>query len=471
MSSAIRDPDRAAWSPARHAAALLLVAIGLVALVTVAYTHVGAAGPDLRPSGEFSVLAQERPAPAQRPHPLLGTSDAHAWMRVADAGRLDRDGSSLLDDVQQAFGTRRVPPVAVAASPVRPGVVAWASPRSARLVDLVGRRTLGQVTGCGTGIDAMATTESRLFVAGCGRLAAIGPGGGVAWRSDLADGAARSGRSGRPLLLAVEGDVVVALAGSPRISRIDGRSGAVSWERRTAGGVRLVRRSGAEQLVAASSGVEGGVTRSRVQAISLGSGRVQWTRRWRGWTVTAVAGDGSRVVAALAGDVRDGEGCTRSGLAELGGRDGVTRSTRAIDARLAVRDMVVERTTGRLAVTTASRGCTVAYVEPRLDLYGARGLVRLHRVALPARPCSGLAARARLVAVATCDEIVGIDALGGQRSLTSPLPGAPARRSAAIAVTSSRVVATDDVGTLLVLEAGSGDVPLEGRTAGPATRR
>lgn len=393
--------------------------------------------------GDLRAVAVEQAAAASPVHPLLERPERVGWTAASDGGALGREGTSMIQDARTVFdadGTRRD---AVHAVSLSSGVLAWASPRMVRLVDPADRAQVARVDTCGAGVDAVAQAGERLVVAACGRVVGIGPRGSARWRVEV-PGAIDDARI---RVHAVGAGLLVAAAGGARLRMLDGATGRERWSHELDGGLVEVRLVGTDAVAVATS--SSGT--SRVRLVGLADGAQRWERRWRGWRPTALASDGRRIVAGLVA-VAEPERCGDVGLAELDAATGASRATRALDRRIAVRDLRVDARTGRMAALATRRACTLQHVEPRVELYGARGLVRLHQMALPAEPCSDLVAAGAMVAVATCGELLAFDARSGQQAWREALPPVSTRRTVALSATARRLVATDDVGTLAVLE-------------------
>lgn len=448
-----RQPDTFDSTSRAHVMiGVLIVALAAAAVGTAAWTLFAAGGErdGIQTQGDLAPVGEAVPPVPRQPHPLLAPGDPVAWATVRDGRALGREASTVLEDAQTVLGSRSTSRGAVPAAQVSANSVAWASPRSLRLVNVDTREVTAWIGACDRGIDAVLATDTLLVTAACGRLTAVGAKGRTRWSVPLAQADAQ--RAGSTLLLRHGDAVIASVVGSRSVMGVSSSDGTVTWRHRTPDPVRLMEMSGADGVVVATApGDPAAGGHAKVRRISTADGSRLWDRQWRGWRATALASDGARVVVALAQDEAD-TGCTPSGLAELASADGAARVTRRADARVVVRDMRVDPLTGRLVTMSVNRGCTVLSTDPRVDVYGARGLVRLHQVPLPARPCSPLAVAGGLAVAATCSEVLGIDTRNGQTAVQAELTDAPRRRSVAAMITRDRLVATDDVGSLQVIE-------------------
>lgn len=425
---------------------ILLMALPIAAIATGAWLwwH-GREAPMFE--GSFEAVATEpRPESAAAPahHALLRSGRRATWMEVADGRELGRGGTNIAQDVGAMLGAQGTAKRPVAATMLGSGTIAWASPRRARLVDADTRSVVATADTCDDGVSSVARSGERLLVAGCGRVVGVAPRGEARWRVEVGDGAARR----IDLHRLSSGVVLAAPIGGSSVVALDAADGEELWRHTVEGALSDVTRMGAGSVAAAS--FDDGV--ARLVGIEPESGTRLWARSWRGWQVAALAGDRNRVVVGLVG-AEDAESCTRSGLVELAAGNGATTGTRTLDRQLAVRDLRHDAATSRMVALVAGRPCSIMRTEPRVDVLPARGLQQLHQVAIAGRPCSGLGAGARLAAVATCDgELVALDTLDGTVAWRSELPQVATRRAMAVTVADRRVLVTDGVGSLVVVE-------------------
>lgn len=431
---------------ARPSAARTLVAIALGVLPIVAMSVGGWQWWQGRQqplvSGDLGALAVEPAAAAgaRSSHPLLEVTEPERWMRSADAEALGRDGSHMIQDVRRAIDPARAPsPVAVTG--LRSGLLAWASPRQVRIVHPGRRGMVARVDPCGSAVHAVTVASQRLVVAACGRVQAFGATGRVRWTHRL------DGEGGVAALAVVGERVIVHQAATAGIAALEAGDGRLAWSSGTAGVVTAVEPVGHDRIAVATR--DGEV--ATITLLSTTDGVALWSRRWQGWAATALGSDRRRVVAGLART--DGERCAATGLTELSARTGATTATAVLDRRHAVGHLRHDPATGRMVAVLDRRDCTLAYVEPLVSVYGARGLVRVGQQPLPSRSCSNLAVGAGLAAVATCEELVAIDTLEGRTAWSVPLPDVGARTRMAVSVGAERVLVSDDAGTLLAYEA------------------
>lgn len=427
---------------------IVLMALPLVAIAAGAWLWwTGRDAPLLE--GRFDAIAAAEPVDAARQppaqhHALLRQGQRVTWMEVADGGELGRNGTNMAEDVGVMLGAEGTAKRPVEATMLQSGAIAWASPRRARLVDAQERRVVASVDTCDEGVTSLVHVGERLLVAGCGRVVGVGPGGEARWRAEIDAGGFRRVELHRlgtdaVLVAPIGGDAVVAL---------DAADGEELWRHSVDGSLSAVTRIGDGMLAAASSSGDA----ARMVGLESSSGAERWSRSWRGWQVAALAGDRNRVVAGLVG-ANDSDQCTRSGLVELAGGTGATTGTRTLDRELAVRDLRHDANTSRMAALVAGRPCSIVRVEPRVDVLPAKGLQQLHQAVLPGQPCSNLGVDARLAAVATCDgQVVVVDTLRGTMPWRATLPEVATRRSMAVTVTDRRVLVTDGVGSLVVLQ-------------------
>lgn len=425
---------------------LLLMALPVAAIVAGAWLWWdGRDAPLLEGSFDaIAAAADATPTAAPAHHALLRTKRRVTWVEVADGGELGRRGTNMAQDVGAMLGTEGMAKRPVAATMLGSGAIAWASPRRARLVDAEGRRVVATVDACPDGVTSVAQSADRLLVAGCGRVAAVGPGGTARWRAQV-----EAGGFERIELHRLASDAVLAAPiGGAAVMALDVANGEELWRRPVDGRVTAVTRVG-DGVVVVASATDGA---ARLVAVDVQTGSERWSRSWRGWQVRALAGDRNRVVAGLVG-ADDSESCTRSGLVELAGSSGATTGTRRLDRALAVRDLKHDPATSRMVALVGGRPCSIVRVERRMEILPASGLERLHQVAIPGRPCSGLGVGARLAAVATCDgEVLAVDTRAGALAWRSPLPDVATRRSMAVTVADRRLLVTDGVGSLVVVE-------------------
>ena len=373
-------------------------------------------------------------------HPLATTSRPGSWTQVADGEALGRGGTNALDDLQVVFDGEVGAVSPVPALRLADGQLAWATPRQVRLVDVDARTRVARIDACDDGIDATARAGDRLVVGGCARAVAVDADGGIAWSVEV------PGDDASPIeLLQVGDDVVVGRIGSTELVRLRSADGERAWRHDLRAPLRSLGESAGDTAVTVAEG-EG---QTRIERIDLADGTSMWERRWRGWSATATGSDSRRVVVALVQRAPDRGGA--SGLAQLDAASGRTTGTRALDRRVQVAALHYDAGTSRMASLVTPRGCTLERVVPRVDLLRARDLGTVQRVALDARPCSSLAARGRLVMVATCDEAIAIDALDGSIAWRMPVPATASRRALALSIGPRDVTVTDDVGTLFVL--------------------
>lgn len=385
-------------------------------------------------AGEKSVVTGE--------HALLELPSPSRWSIVADGESLGRGGSTITGDLRTVFGSGIGAREPVLARVLRSGAIAWASPRQVWLIDPAVRDDVARIDVCGNGVDALAQSGERLLVAACGRVSALGPDGSMRWRTDRADR-----DDPRTRLLALDGRVAFGHAGARTVEMVAAADGERVWRRRLEAPLRTLVPIDAGSLAYVARDEES----TRVGVLDASDGTLRWQRRWRGWRETAVASDGRRVVVGFV-DAGSGEQCGSSGMVDLDSRTGAANATRRLDSRLQVAGLGADAATSRMVALLTGRSCTLRQVEPRIDVLRARGLDRVHQVALPSRPCSNLAVRGRLAVVASCTEAFAVDTLTGARRWTVPAAPVPSRRSIAISMTGTRVVLTDDVGTLAVLE-------------------
>lgn len=393
--------------------------------------------------GDFSAVAAPRET-APAPHPLVTAAPRAATARVADGPELGRSGTSMVQDLDVILGAANATSrAAVPAMQLAGDAIAWSSPRQLRLVPATSATaTNARADLCASGIDAAAPAGDLLVVAACGSVMGISATGAMSWRRAVGSD------DGRVSLIGVGDGFVASTQDDSRIMMVD-RAGHVSWQRRLSGrgALRHVTAVGTRAVAVTSVGDSG----TWVTLLDAADGTQQWQRRWRGWNATAATSDHRRILLAMV-DQGGTEQCTDSGLVELQAGDGATGATRRLDRRSAVRDLHVDGATSRLVAMTSLRSCSIAMVRPSINVYGARGLQVLHRVAMPARPCSNLAVHARLATVATCSHLVAFDTLMGKRLWTVPIASVGTRSSMAVSASGPRVTVTDDVGSLMVVE-------------------
>ncbi len=442
MSGPVDDEPRPSRLGGRLALVTVLAACGALAL-GVAWHGRDDAWP-IVVEGDFSAVAVPR-ADASEPHPLVTATPRIVNDRVADVRELGRGGTNMVQDLDVIFGaagpTARP---AVAAVQLASDAIAWSSPRQLRVVPATSATdTSARADLCPAGVDAAASAGELLVVAACGRVMGISAAGHVAWRRPVGTD------EDRITLLGFADQVVASVPAGSKVMMID-QSGRVTWQRSLPGRgmVRHVTAVGTHAVSVTSVGDAG----TWVTLLDAADGTQQWQRRWRGWNATAATSDHRRIVVAMV-DQGGTERCTDSGLVELLADDGTTGVTRRLDRRRTVRGMHVDGATSRLVTMSSLRSCSIAMVRPSIDVYGARGLEVLHRAQLAARPCSNLAVHARLATVATCDELLAVDTLTGSKLWTVPLEGVGTRTSMSVAARGPRVTMTDDVGSLMVVEA------------------
>ncbi len=424
-----------------------LVALAIIAIVLAAW-NVWQSRERTLVAGDLAAIGTvDDAAPTPRVHPLVSSPSVASWTQVADGDALGRGGSGILDDVQVVFDGRVGAIDPVPAATVGAGQLAWATPRQVHLVDITSRALAGRVDACEDGVDAVTGAGGLLVIGACGRALAVGSDGAVAWSVDL-DGSGDA----RVLLHAVGDGVVAGRIDSRELVRIDS-SGERDWRVDLRSDLRSLAPIGPDSLATIS--IDGDAT--LVTRVDPSSGTVDWQRRWNGWRSTAAASDSRRLVLGLV-QVR-ADRCGSSGIAQLDAASGATTGTRALDRRVQVSSLQADAGTSRMASLVTARSCSLERVTPRVDLLRAKSLDTVHRVPLDERPCSSLAARARLVVVTTCDEAIAIDALDASIRWRVAVPATQSRRALTATIGAREVAVTDDVGSLLVVEPAGGSAP------------